>query len=117
MFDGYELTQELNGALIDNAEAIKQMEKYGKRKAEKEAKYNVLLASKIAQIRANGGAASLAEKLAKGDKSVAEAYVDWQCDEALYYAAKENVMLHKRRADVARERAQREWSATQGRAM
>ena len=111
MFDGMALEQELNNAIRANIEAIGLMESYGVSKAEKEAAYNVALASAIAEIRANGGAASLAEKLAKGRKEVAAAYVAWQMDEALYAGAKENVMLHKRRADVARERMQREWSA------
>lgn len=117
MFDGYELNLELDNALSANTEAIKQMENYGRSKAQKEAAYNVVLASTIAELRANGEAASIVEKLAKGKKDVAAAYVDWQCEEALYTAAKENVMLHKRRADVARERMQREWAATGGRAL
>lgn len=111
MFDGTALEQELNSAISANIQAISQMESYGKSKAQKEAEYNVALASAIAEIRANGGAASLAEKLAKGKSEVAAKYVSWQHEEALFLAAKENVMLHKRRADVARERMQREWSA------
>lgn len=116
MFNGQELEQEINSAISANIQAIKLMEQYGKDKAAKEADYNVRLASAIAEIRANGGAASTAEKLAKGQKDVAAAYVEWQCLEAMYAGAKENVMLHKRRADVARERMSREWS-TEGRAL
>lgn len=117
MFDGQALEGELNSAIRANVEAISLMERYGKGKAEKEAAYNVALASRIAALRADGVAAGLCDKLAKGSREVAEAFVAWQCEEALYAAAKENVMLHKRRADVARERMQREWSATAGRAL
>ena len=117
MFDGYELTQEIDNAIADTVSSIGEMEKYGKDKARLEATYNVLLAKKELEYRANNCPASMVKDLAKGDESVSAAYVEWQCAETMYSAAKENVMLHKRRADVARERIQREWAQTGMRAL
>lgn len=110
MPNGFDLTNQHYSALNANHEAIKTMEGYAKSKAEKEAAYNVALAQRITHLRAQGEAAGLCEKLAKGSKDVAAAYVDWQCEEGLYAAAKEHVQLTKRRADAIRDQIQREWT-------
>ena len=113
---GFELTQEHFAALDANAEAIRTMRQMGESKAEKEAAYNVALAKAIMALRADGEAASVCEKLAKGQKDVARAYIDWQCAESLYAASKEHVQLTKRRADALRDQIAREWTAAGGRA-
>lgn len=116
MPSGFELTQEHYLALDANAAAIKSMECYGKSKAEKEAAYNAALAKRIAELRADGVAAGICEKLAKGDKAVSMAYIDWQMEETLYAASKEHIQLTKRRADAIRDQMAREWTAAGGRA-
>lgn len=113
---GFDLTQSHYQSLDANAAAIKQMEIYGRQKAEAEAEYNVALAKAMLALRANGTAASMCERLAKGDRDVAMQYIAWQNLETLYSAAKEHVQLTKRRADAIRDQIQREWTAAGGRA-
>ena len=110
MPSGFELTTDHYAALDANQAAIKTMRQYGESKAKKEAAYNVALATKIAELRTKGNPAGLCEKLAKGTKEVSEVYIAWQCEEALYTAAKEHVQLTKRRADAIRDQIQREYT-------
>lgn len=113
---GFELTQSHYRALDANDMAIRQMEEYGTEKAEAEADYNATLAKAMLELRAEGLAASMCEKVAKGQRDVAAKYIEWQTKEALYSASKEHVQLTKRRADAIRDQIAREWTAAGGRA-
>lgn len=116
MPNGFELTQNHYQALDANDAAIREMRGHGEAKASKEAAYNVALASEIARLRAEGTPSGICEKLAKGARAVSMAYIDWQCEEALYTASKEHVQLTKRRADAIRDQIAREWAQAGGRA-
>ena len=116
MPNGFDLTISHYDALDANEAAIRTMRQMGEKKAAKEADYNVALAKAMLDLRANGTAASMCERLAKGNKDVALAYVDWQNHETLYAAAKEHVQLTKRRADAIRDQIAREWTMAGGKA-
>ena len=76
--------------------------------AEKTRKYRILLAQKILQLKADGMAVSVIDKIAKGDDEVAQAEFEMMAAEVSYKASNENIMAQKKlfesiEADIKRE--------------
>lgn len=76
--------------------------------AEKTRNYRILLAKKILELKADGQAISIIDKIAKGDEAVAEAEFEMNVAEVKYKASNENIMAQKKlydsiEADIKRE--------------
>lgn len=76
--------------------------------AEKTRNYRILLAQKILELKADGQAISIIDKIAKGDEAVAEAEFEMNVAEVKYKASNENIMAQKKlydsiEADIKRE--------------
>lgn len=108
---GLELQQALNETLAQNAQAISSMREAGIAKAKANAKFRAVFASTLLRYRADGKLpASILKEVARGDSIVSDALFETECADAEYDACREEVMLHKREADVLREQIQREFT-------
>lgn len=76
--------------------------------AEKTRIYRILLAQKILELKADGQAISIIDKIAKGSEAVANAEFEMNVAEVKYKASNENIMAQKKlydsiEADIKRE--------------
>lgn len=87
----HECMAKITGLSYKLATAIDEYEKTMRDIATKEEAYNVILASRILTLKAEGQPATLIALLAKGDRTVAKAKLDLAVAEAMAAGAKERV--------------------------
>lgn len=110
MSDGFELQTALNETMGYAYEANRRARLEGVRAARLRAEYRCELAKEIARLRANGVAASLAEKMAHGAAAVSDAAMQADMADVNYQVDREEVNLRKRDADIIREQIARDYS-------
>lgn len=108
MISGQELFAERDKIrkMIDNS-LVRAFES-GNEAAEKTRIYRIALQQKILELKADGMAVTLIEKVAKGDPEVAQAEFEKNVADVSYRASLENIMAQKKffdsiEADINRE--------------
>lgn len=110
MADGMNSFQSLHTARRMARAECDQIGPTGKAKGEAEAAYQVALAEKMLELRAEGVPASMCKDVARGDRKVAAAWVRFCSAEAIHRATIESELLHKKDVDVFREEVNRGWA-------
>ena len=109
MFDEFELTQTLEGAMADYDEAIKTSRRSLDARTRAQYEYLVARADRIRTLRADGQPSIVLKDLADGTPEVAKLKCDYEyrCDD--YKLDLEVVQKSKRDVDILREQLQREY--------
>jgi hypothetical protein len=111
MSDGFELYEGLNHQLDLADNAIHQLAKLGREKAETEHDYRVALAKMELRERAeNNTPVTIIGDICRGNPEIARLKVKRDCADSLYDACRESIYLYKKRADVYREQIAREYT-------
>ena len=108
MISGQELFAERDRIKNSLERSLSRSYDNGHDAAEKTRTYRILLAQKILQLKAEGMPVSIIDKVAKGDKEVADAEFEMNVAEVSYRASNENIMAQKKlyesiEADIRRE--------------
>jgi len=108
MVSGQELFEVREGIKKSLQRSLSRAYDNGIDAAEKTRIYRILLAQKILQLKAEGMPVSIIDKVARGDKAVADAEFEMNAAEVSYKASNENIMAQKKlfesiEADIKRE--------------
>lgn len=109
MSDGLMLEQELGNEIEAAFQANEEFRAAGIELAAKRAEARKALKTQMLAYRAQGYPATLIPKLAEGAEAVSNATFEADCAQAEYDAAREVVLLRKRKIDVIREQISRDW--------
>lgn len=99
----FELIAELKGY-------IKELERWGIKRANAEKEYNSVLAQEVLIERDKGTAIGVIDKTCKGKKNVAEKRLERDIADVMYEVSKEKINLGKIELRILDSQAQREWS-------
>lgn len=110
MSDGAALWRAIKESMRNCSAAIETVPQTGREKAELESAYRQALAQRELELRASGKyPLGMIRDLARGSKTVSDAYVARQAKEALFTATLEQINYTKRETDTLREQMAREW--------
>ena len=111
MHDGVDLMEGLHDSLAEASQAVHDMARLGREKAEAERKYRIAKAKRMLYERdKNRTPVSIIGDIVKGQEDIAYLAFERDCAESVYDANREAVLLAKKRADIYREQMAREWS-------
>ncbi len=108
MITGQELFAERDRIKQSLERSLQRAYENGIEAADMTMNYRIKLAQKILELKAEGTAISIIDKLAKGDTAVAKAEFDMSAAEVKYRASLENIMAQKKlfesiESDIKRE--------------
>ena len=105
-----DLYQELQQKLKELEYSVKQLHKTGTAFATAERDYKIALRKKALELRADGQAVGMIDKLVYGDPDVAAARFQRDCAETIYEANKEHLNATKLYIRIIEEQIEREWN-------
>jgi len=110
MISEYDLIQDMNNNLMLANQAINQMSKLGKEKAETEAAYRIALAEKMLKERnENNTPVGMLSDICRGDREIALLKVKRDCADSMYDANLQAIYLYKKRVDICQQQLTLEW--------
>jgi len=89
--------------------ALKECKTRGSALAKAEHDYRVALASKIAELEANGAKVTTISDKARGDPAIAKLKLERDLSEVLYDTAKDAMLVYRKQIEVLRDQIDREW--------
>lgn len=89
---------------------LQESKELGEKWAASKAKYETVKAKQTLEYKARGFAATIIEKIIKGDKLVNEAMYQMDVAQVQYDNSKEAINILKKDYDYLREQYQREWT-------
>ncbi len=95
----------------DMEKSIEDQEEYGRKLAEAERDYQVVLRKKALEEKADGTPVTFISQFIRGDEEIAEKRMQRDIAEALYQAAKDRTVGIRLRIKIVDAQASREWSA------
>lgn len=94
----------------DMEKSIEDQEEYGRKLAEAERDYQVVLRKKALEEKADGTPVTFISQFIRGDEEIAEKRMQRDIAEALYQAAKDRTVGIRLRIKIVDAQASREWS-------
>lgn len=96
----------------DMEKSIEDQEEYGRKLAEAERDYQVVLRKKALEEKADGTPVTFISQFIRGDEEIAEKRMQRDIAEALYQAAKDRTVGIRLRIKIVDAQASREWSVS-----
>ena len=107
---GFELVRDIRAA-YELLDVLRQEERVqGLAMNAAEAKYYTVSALRVLELREEGYAAAIIDKIIKGEPKVNDALHKWRDFQVEYNAAKEAIQGQKRYVDFLHEQYKREWT-------
>jgi hypothetical protein len=104
------LIEEIIQLSADMDKSIEDQEEYGRKLAEAERDYQVVLRKKALEEKADGTPVTFISQFIRGDEEIAEKRMQRDIAEALYQAAKDRTVGIRLRIKIVDAQASREWS-------
>lgn len=104
------LIEEIIQLSADMEKSIEDQEEYGRKLAEAERDYQVVLRKKALEEKADGTPVTFISQFIRGDEEIAEKRMQRDIAEALYQAAKDRTVGIRLRIKIVDAQASREWS-------
>ena len=106
---GYELFQTLSDKERDLDASVKLLRRNGTELAQRQRDYNVLLAKRTLELRAQGLQVGLIQLVVKGMEDVAEARLRRDAAQVMYDANKDHINATKLEMRLLEAQIEREW--------
>ena len=109
MISGYDLMEKMGGLTHLLDEAVKQFGKRGETYAGAKCEYQVELAKKMLELRAQGHPVTIVPELARVDERIAKLRFQKDVAEAVYKSAQEAIQSYKLQIRILDAQIEREW--------